>query len=62
MNQTVQVPWRPWTVNGQVAGYTIEYAGNLTYATVKGAGHMVPGTRPAQGWALFDALVNGRAL
>lgn len=36
----VKEAWRPYTVNGQVGGYTIEYDG-LRFASVRNAGHMV---------------------
>ena len=34
------IPPRLGNLHGQVAGYAVEYEG-LTFATVKGAGHMV---------------------
>ncbi|KAM0887712.1 hypothetical protein ACQ4PT_028845 [Festuca glaucescens] len=44
----VVAPWRPWYSNRQPAGFTTEYAYNLTYATVKGGGHMAPESRPKE--------------
>ncbi|XP_059653047.1 serine carboxypeptidase-like 13 [Cornus florida] len=43
-NMTVDFEWRPWFVDGQIAGYNIKYSRRgsgyrLTYATVLGAGH-----------------------
>lgn len=52
--------WQPWFVEDhQVAGYVVEYEGNLTYATVKGAGHMVPETNPVEALAMFSRFVEG---
>lgn len=46
----------------QVAGYTVAYANQLTYATVKGAGHMVPQTNPREALAMFDRFISGQPL
>lgn len=48
--------WRPWTLdNGtQMAGYVTTYnqpaglPGSFLFATIRGAGHMVPRYRPAE--------------
>ncbi|CAL0328183.1 unnamed protein product [Lupinus luteus] len=34
--------WRPWIIHYEVAGYTQGYEKNLTFLTIKGAGHIVP--------------------
>lgn len=38
----------------QVAGYAVEFKDGLTFATVKGAGHMVPQTHPQAALALLQ--------
>eukprot|EP00286_Rhodomonas_abbreviata_P028637 CAMPEP_0181304866 /NCGR_PEP_ID=MMETSP1101-20121128/9398_1 /TAXON_ID=46948 /ORGANISM="Rhodomonas abbreviata, Strain Caron Lab Isolate" /LENGTH=486 /DNA_ID=CAMNT_0023410691 /DNA_START=277 /DNA_END=1737 /DNA_ORIENTATION=+ len=53
--------WKPWFVSGQVGGYSVELDG-LHFATVHGAGHMVPATRPAQALHLFRAFLEHEKL
>jgi len=50
--------WRAWYVDGEKAGET-KNAGPLTFATVLGAGHMVPHDKPAAAQSLvFRWLAN----
>ncbi|PNW79430.1 hypothetical protein CHLRE_09g414800v5 [Chlamydomonas reinhardtii] len=55
-------PWRPWTAGGQVGGYVVEYAQGLTFATVRGAGHMVPYVQPARAAKLARSFLEGKPL
>jgi len=55
------VKWQPWFVNGATAGYTEAYA-NYTYATVKGAGHEVPGYQPLTAFNLFGRFLTNHSL
>jgi len=56
-------PWRPWTVSGDyVGGYVTRYEHNFTYATVKGAGHMVPTYRPMAAQTMVRRFIEGQRL
>ena len=66
----VLFPWAPWYMDDgpgcpsgpackQVAGYAVRFDG-LSLATVHGAGHLVPATRPAQGLEVLRRFLGGR--
>lgn len=46
LNLPIVDDWRAWHLDGQSAGFTIAYANNLTFATVKGGGHTPPEYQP----------------
>ncbi|RHY66469.1 hypothetical protein DYB30_005909, partial [Aphanomyces astaci] len=60
LNLTVTEKWKTWFgPDKQLAGYTVRYT-NLTFKTVKGAGHMVPAARPLHALYLFECFVYGQ--
>ncbi|MED6132782.1 hypothetical protein PIB30_022095 [Stylosanthes scabra] len=54
LNYSIVDDWRPWFLNGQVAGYTRTYANQMTFATVKGSGHTAPEYKPDEGFAMLS--------
>ncbi|CAD7703457.1 unnamed protein product [Ostreobium quekettii] len=54
--------WDAWMDDDeQVAGYTVEF-GNLVFATVKGAGHMVPQYKPVQALLMFSRFLERKTV
>uniref|UniRef100_A0A0E0KMT4 Uncharacterized protein n=1 Tax=Oryza punctata TaxID=4537 RepID=A0A0E0KMT4_ORYPU len=62
LNLSITHGWRPWYVNSQVVGFTRTYSNNLTYATVKGAGHTAPEYMPKECLAMVDRWLSGEPL
>ncbi|KAI9392045.1 hypothetical protein POPTR_006G036000v4 [Populus trichocarpa] len=56
------VPYRPWFEDKQVGGWTQVYGDILTFATIRGAGHLAPLTSPKRSLALFSAFLSGKPL
>ncbi|XP_054795012.1 serine carboxypeptidase-like 40 isoform X2 [Prosopis cineraria] len=59
LNLTVKTAWHPWFVKGEVGGYTQVYAGDMRFATVRGAGHAVPSYKPARALSLLIHFLQG---
>lgn len=51
----------PWSYKNQTAGFYKEFS-NITYATVLGAGHMVPTDRPGQTLKLFSNFIYNKPM
>ncbi|MEE6520714.1 hypothetical protein FKM82_018640 [Ascaphus truei] len=60
LNQKLQVHRRPWLYNEgeqqQIGGYVKEFS-NLTFLTIKGAGHMVPTDKPSAAFTMFSRFI-----
>ncbi|KAF8972465.1 serine carboxypeptidase [Flammula alnicola] len=54
-------PLREWIVNGKKAGDTRSASG-LTFATIEGAGHMVPYDKPREALELVNRWLGGKSL
>ncbi|KAK7394656.1 hypothetical protein VNO78_15191 [Psophocarpus tetragonolobus] len=54
--------WRPWISNDQVAGYLQAYDNNLTFLTIKGAGHTVPEYKPREALDFYSRWLEGNKI
>ncbi|KAK9128776.1 hypothetical protein Syun_017573 [Stephania yunnanensis] len=61
MKLPIKSRFRPWYNKEEVGGYTIDYEG-LTFATVRGAGHMVPSYQPSRALSLITHFLEGTPL
>jgi serine carboxypeptidase-like clade 2 len=59
---TVTKPWRSYIVNKQVGGFVEEYEGGLSFATVRGAGHMVPSGQAERSLYVLQQFLAGQPL
>ncbi|XP_047152420.1 serine carboxypeptidase-like 13 isoform X2 [Vigna umbellata] len=62
LNYSIVDDWRPWNSNGQVGGYTRTYSNQMTFATVKGAGHTAPMYKSKECFDMFSRWISKRAL
>ncbi|KAH0856825.1 hypothetical protein HID58_085086 [Brassica napus] len=61
LNFSTTLPYGPWFHKNQVGGWVTEYGKILTFATVRGAAHMVP-YAPSRALHIFSSFVRGRRL
>ncbi|KAJ8900275.1 hypothetical protein K2173_024915 [Erythroxylum novogranatense] len=62
MKLPVKTKWHPWYIGGEVGGFTEVYKGDITFATVRGAGHQVPSYQPLRALSLIKHFLNGSQL
>ncbi|XVE62166.1 hypothetical protein DITRI_Ditri06bG0096700 [Diplodiscus trichospermus] len=55
-------PWRSWMSNGQVAGYLQGYEHDITFLTIKGAGHTVPEYKPKEALDFYSGWLDGKPI
>ncbi|XVE95044.1 hypothetical protein REPUB_Repub02eG0062300 [Reevesia pubescens] len=61
LNYPIVDDWRPWMIQGQVAGYTRTYSNGMTFATIKGGGHTADYT-PKECFTMLKRWINGEPL
>nr|GMD99468.1 serine carboxypeptidase-like 13 [Ipomoea batatas] len=57
---TIDHDWTPYFVNHEVAGYTRNFTSKMTYATVKGAGHIATEQKPEMCVGLISRWIAGK--
>lgn len=59
LGQKVLHEYQPWKVDNQIAGFVKHHDG-ITFATVRGSGHMVPGDRPKEALAMIKLFLGAK--
>ncbi|XP_057493017.1 serine carboxypeptidase 1-like [Actinidia eriantha] len=59
LQTSVKTPWYPWYTQEEVGGYAVGYE-NLTFVTIRGAGHFVPSYQPARALTFFTSFLEGK--
>ncbi|KAL7125315.1 hypothetical protein ABFS83_14G109200 [Erythranthe nasuta] len=59
LGAAVKTPWYPWYYQGEVGGYAVEYQ-NITFVTIRGAGHFVPSYQPQRALTFFSSFLEGK--
>ena len=57
LHYPIKEKWKNWIVDSQVAGMEQSYDYNLTFLTIKGAGHLVPEDNPKVAKVLLDKFI-----
>ncbi|XP_021688282.2 serine carboxypeptidase 1 [Hevea brasiliensis] len=58
LNLPIKTPWRPWYTNKEVGGYVVAYE-DVTFVTVRGAGHLVPSDQPERALTMISSFLQG---
>ncbi|XP_068637018.1 serine carboxypeptidase 1-like [Aristolochia californica] len=59
LRPSVETSWYPWFADGEVGGYAVGYQ-NLTFVTIREAGHFVPSYQPARALKFFTYFIGGQ--
>ncbi|XP_043725917.1 serine carboxypeptidase-like 40 [Telopea speciosissima] len=59
LNLKEKFPWYAWNSSSETGGLFVEYEEGLTFATVRGAGHMVPSYQPERALMLIKYFLDG---
>ncbi len=52
-------PYSSWRIGDQVAGFRSSFSPDLSFATIKGGGHMVPQSNPREALELISRFIKG---
>ncbi|XP_073124992.1 serine carboxypeptidase-like 26 [Henckelia pumila] len=59
IGSSVKTSWYPWYTQDEVGGYAVEYQ-NVTFVTIRGAGHFVPSYQPERALTFFSSFLAGK--